>query len=398
MEFSGIEQLDFIKKVVNEIGPRLPTSPEEKEAAKLVGENFAKITGEDVITETFECSPRASIASIPLIGYLLLFVLTPLYIFFPLGAIIFGIFIFLDAILQIFRYTGWFDFLFRKGKSQNVYSVMEPESGRAEYTILIGGHIDSSWGWKLPLKNPMKMWVKVPYGIISGVIALVISTYRVISGNQVITWSNSWMLWVLIIFIPGWMYLANFMSWKKEKSSPGAMDNLSGLSVAMQVVKYLKEHPEERPKNCRIILMGFGSEEASLKGSLNFIEQHKDEYEDLWALIVDGVSDDGHFYVINGDTWLGTDYDEEFCTLAQEAMNEVGVKPATKIKNPVGGSDSASFARNDVRTVTLVAQDPNPSTYYHTVNDLPDRLKSEVLEKMDNVVLTLIKKIGENHN
>lgn len=395
MSFSGKDQLDFIRKVVDETGPRLPTSPEEEQGAKMVAERYENITGKSANIEKFTCAPRASIASIPLLGYIILFIFMPLYIFLPLAAVIVGILVFVDATLQIFRYTGWLDFLFRKGESQNVYTVLEPRKGDPQYTILLGAHIDSSWGWKLPLKNPMQMWIKIPYGIVSGVIAIFIAVYRVISGNQTITWTNSWMLWILILFVPGWIYLANFMSWDKEKGSPGAMDNLSGIAVTSEVTKYLLSNPDEWPENCRIILVAFGSEEASLKGSGAFIKAHKEEYPNLWALIVDGVSDKEHFHVINGDTWLGTKYDEEFCNLAQESMEEVGVKPATKTENPVGGSDSASFSRENVRTVTLVAQDPNPTAYYHTINDLPDRLDPKVLETMDRIVLTLIRKIDE---
>ncbi|MBD3351033.1 MAG: M20/M25/M40 family metallo-hydrolase [Candidatus Lokiarchaeota archaeon] len=396
MEEKSKFHLRFIKKIIDTIGPRLPSSEEENKAAELIAEEFEGVTGTPSTIEEFNCAPLAAIGSIPMYGYLILFVLFPLYIFLPLVALILGLFVFFVAIAQIFRYTGWFDFMFPQKTSRNVYSIVEPSSGTVDQTILIAGHIDSSWEWNLALKNPERLWFKIPYGIIGGALVIIMALYRLITNNVTITLGNSWTIWIFIFFIPGWIYLARYLSWDKSKASPGAMDNLSGVSIALWVTDHLKKHPEKIPENTRIIVGAFGSEEAGTKGSQAFVKKHKNDLlQNMWALIVDGVSDMDYFHVVEGDTWLGTKYDDDFCSMAQEAMQEQKVLPATRIENPVGGSDSASFSRAGVRTVTLIAQNPTATDYYHTHNDTYDRLELLTLAIMDEIVLKLIQKIGK---
>ena len=78
--------------------------------------------------------------------------------------------------------------------------------------------------------------------------------------------------------IPGSYWLSQFLTWDKEKASPGAMGNLSGTEIALAVTKYYKEHPEKMPKNTRLVVASFGAEESGLKGSLAYCKAHKKEF------------------------------------------------------------------------------------------------------------------------
>ena len=67
------------------------------------------------------------------------------------------------------------------------------------------------------------------------------------------------------------------------------------------------------------------------------------------------------------------------------------------IENPVGGSDSTAFARAGFKTVTINAQDPRPTDYYHTTKDGLDNLRIDTLEKGYEVVKELIRLIDEKY-
>jgi hypothetical protein len=327
------------------------------------------------------------------LGYGLLFVAIPLHLIFPPANVGFILFIFLFAVIQIFRYLGWFDFLFPKKKSHNVYTIIDPNEGKIERTLLFSAHIDSSWNWNLALKNPLKMWIKIPYGIVGGGVLLLLSFLNSLDMYNVVHLWTPWLDLLIIPFIPGFIFLIRFLSWNPKIASPGAMDNLTGVSTVLLLLKYMKEHPEEIPTNCRLIFAVFGSEESGDKGSLAFIHQHKqDLLQNAWVFNIDSVSDYDSFIVISGDGWLGAKYDPNLVRMAIESMKELEVQPAKAIVNPVGGTDAAFFVKNHIPAVTLTAQNPIASEYYHTKNDKIGRLNPLSLEKMNQILLNLIKK------
>jgi acetylornithine deacetylase/succinyl-diaminopimelate desuccinylase-like protein len=390
------EQLAFIKNVINEIGPRIPGTPEERKCAYLIKDDFTKLTGVEAKKQKFTLSSHASIATIPLLGYGLFFA-TVLYFLSPIASAALILAILGFAVIQIFRYLGWMDHFFPKSFSRNVFAVLDPPEGEAKYTIIISGHMDSSWNWNLAMKNPRRMWLKIPYGIVSGALLLVLALLRIFDKFHILSWWQWYFDFAIIIFLPGYWFLSQFLSWDKSKASPGAMDNLSGISVARQVIKYYKQHPEKWPKGCRFVLMAFGAEEASLKGSQAYVKKYLKilQAQKHYVINPDGVGDWDAFHVIDGDTWLGVKYDEQLCQLAVEAMQDVGAKPANRSKNPVGGSDAASFAKVNIPAVTIIAQTVDATNYYHTVNDTAERLDLRALAKMTEVVKKLIEKIAK---
>lgn len=57
------------------------------------------------------------------------------------------------------------------------------------------------------------------------------------------------------------------------------MDNATGIGLSYAVIKYFKENPDKMPKNCRIVDANIGSEEAGLRGSMHFAQEHR--FDDL---------------------------------------------------------------------------------------------------------------------
>jgi hypothetical protein len=395
------EEISFIDTIIKQFGPRPPGSEAESRTADYLVQDFSQIGGKPAQTETFRFAPLASIASIPVLGYALLFVAVPLYFFAPIACMIWLLFLLFFAIMQIFRYTGVFDFLYPKATGKNVFTYQDPPTGDVKYTIFLTAHMDSSWNWNLAMKNPLRMWIKVPYGIISGVILLVLALVQELGNRGLISWWSPWFHLLLLPLLPGFYFLSRYLSWGRDGASPGALDNLSGIAVTRYIYHYLLTHQDHWPTGVRIGLVVFGAEEASLKGSTAFYQQHHlDLLQHTWILNLDSIGDWDQFHVIDGDIWLGANYDNVVCDMAQKSMQEEGVLPADRIKNPVGGTDAASFAKRDpsIRVATLIAQNPIATDYYHTRNDLVDRLDPRALEKMYAVLLRLIGKIATFEN
>ena len=398
---------DFAKKVIDVTGPRLPGSPEEAQGAAMIAEELQNVAGKPSVTEKFTMAPRASIAAIPILGLLGIISFVLFYVS-PIASLISTVVTLIIAIVQVFTYSAKLDFLFKKEPSQNVYNTFEPLSGKVDRTIILSAHNDSSWCWQLSVKNPKTAIPKTVIGVVSvlallvmSVVALCIGMYSFLYIGELATSDplSGVQIFAIVLYIlpvlclPGCYWLCQYVSWDKSKASPGAMDNLTGTGLYIAVLKYFYAHPELAPANCRIVAAGMGAEEASLKGAKDFVQRHKDDPslmgERTYVLNLDSFRDRPYFSVVMGDAWLGSKFDPELRDVALGVMNEMGLDPKVML-NPAGGCDSTPFIRAGVKTITLCAQNPTTTDYYHTFNDTIEGLDLSVLEDAFEMVLKLV--------
>lgn len=395
---------DFVKQIIDTHGPRLPGSDEERAAQKDIADFMEKETGTKPVTEPFQLAPRASIGAIPYLGYVG-FAALLLYYIHPIPALILALADLLFAVVQVFLYKGWFDRFFKQEMSNNIYSVIDGK-GTIDHTIVFSGHTDSSWTWKMAVKNPKTMILRTVYGIVGVLSVLVGSVIRLSLGMNSVTRPDSlstgiylFLLLAPLVFIPGIYSLCIYLSHKKEIASPGAMDNLTGVGAAIYMGRYFKENPDELPDNCRIIVAALGAEEAGLKGSDAFMKAHADDTElliDPYFVNIDSLRDYEHFNAVKGDSWLGTKFDRDMQDMFIRAFEKVGVEPHI-IVNPVGGCDSTPICRKGYKTITFAAQNPIVTDYYHTYNDTYDGLDIKTLEKSVDVLLDVTNQIHDHH-
>lgn len=391
---------NFAKKVIDTTGPRLPGTEEEALGAQVVAEEMEKATGSKAFIEKFKLAPKASIACIPCCGWAG-FIAAILYYVSPIASLIVSAGAFLYAILQIFTYSGALDKLWIQHESQNVWSEVLPEDGKYDYTIMFSGHIDSSWLCKLFLKSPKTAVAKIALGVVGILVVIVVSAVRVGLGElffwaaEVDAGSITCAALNAVTLITSAM-LAQYITWNKKVASPGAMDNLTGVGFSVYMAKYFKEHPEEMPKNCRIVCAGLGSEEAGLKGSFAYVKAHKDEekFKNTYVINIDSVRDFDHFNVVKGDLWLFSHFDKELIEAAKDSMRDAGHKPGV-IVNPVGGCDSTPFYRAGLKTVTMIAQNPNVTDYYHTYKDTVEGLNKDTLADFTTALISMTKRVAE---
>ncbi|MDR2266764.1 MAG: Zn-dependent exopeptidase M28 [Christensenellaceae bacterium] len=396
---------DFAAKVIDKFGPRLPGSVEENAAADFMAEEFSAVTETETKVEEFKLAPTASIGAIPILGFISFLVLA-LYFISPWASLITGILLLFYAVVQVFMYTGWFDRFFPQKTSKNIYSVLDGGE-KIDYTIIYSGHMDSSWNWNLSdTKRPQLSIIKTIYGVVGILAFILLSIIRIamyhfsFPFNGGLQDAADWVFFFFpFVFLPGCYWLSSYLSYDKKIASPGAMDNLTGMGLSLLMAKHYKENPDELPKNCRIIIAGMGSEEAGLKGSFAFMKAHKDDKElfiNPYFVNLDSFRDYEHFNVVTGDLWLMSHFSPELIEMGEASLKEAGLTPK-KIKNPVGGCDSTPIYRAGYKTVTLNAQNPTATSYYHTQNDKVEDLDLNTLEKAYEVVVNISNKIHNKH-
>ena len=403
---------DFAKKVIDTTGPRLPGSPEEAQGAAMIADELADIAGKPSVTEKFVMAPRASIAAIPILG-LLGIISFALYYVTPFASLVSTLLTLVIAILQVFTYSGKLDFLFKKEPSQNVYNTFEPLSGKVERTIILSAHNDSSWCWQLSVKNPKTAILKTVVGVVSVLALMVMSAiaagmgmYSFMYIGELATaesFTSAQVFTIVLYFLPllclpGCYWLCIYLTWDKSKASPGAMDNMTGVGLCAAVLKYFYANPDKAPENCRIVAAGMGAEEASLKGAIAFVQAHKGDPslmgERTYVLNLDSFRDRDYFSVVMGDAWLGSRFDPELRDVCLKVMNDMDLKPGV-ILNPAGGCDSTPFIRAGIKTVTLCAQNPTTTDYYHTYNDTVENLDKSVLDDSFEMIVNVVNATAE---
>ena len=209
---------------------------------------------------------------------------------------------------------------------------------------------------------------------------------------------NTAMLFMPAITALGSCFVIMWADPHGRNASRGAMDNATGCALSYAVTKYFVENPDKMPKNCRIVDFNCGSEEAGLRGSMAFAEEHKNDdlTKNAWNINIDSVADKEYFEVVIKDDWQFTRFDKDLEQMFKDTFKEVGVESKTNycIHNPVGGCDSTPLTKAGIKSVTFAAQNPVLTYYYHTWRDMPERFDMETVGDGFEVVLGVIDKIA----
>jgi len=171
--------------------------------------------------------------------------------------------------------------------------------------------------------------------------------------------------------------------------TPGANDNASGTTVMLEVARLLSHPQIKKNLNYNIKFVAFGAEEIGLVGSEKYVEQLKEtgEINDIAAMInMDMVGVGDKMGILN----LNNNVDKTISDMAKAYIEEFGYKYSTDTS---GSSDHAPFERAEIPSVFLnYGNDPN----YHTDEDSIDKIISENLHNMTNLVANLIANMPEN--
>ena len=421
------EAYSIVRHAAEKIGSRLPGSDGERKFADYMGDKLKEI-GITPKKEEFAVSPRASIGGIPYAGWFGVAMSALVYFALGINSLWFGMALagiccLLWLVLSVFLYKPWFDMFFKQEISQNTYGELVPEDGKYDYTIILSGHTDTSWNWRhsehaykyrdKPILGILATYGKVGFGAICVLflIGASIAIATVIGGCYMnANWaletyySASFQNFLLAMhFLPivtaiGSAFVVMWGDPSDRNASRGAMDNATGCALSYAVIKYFKENPDKMPKNCRIIDFNCGSEEAGLRGSMAFAEEHKNDemLKNAWNINIDSVADEEYFEVVIKDDWQFTSFDKDMEQMFKDTFNELGIVSKTNgcIHNPVGGCDSTPMTKAGVKSVTFAAQNPVLTHYYHTWRDTHERFSMETVGDGFDVVLGVIEKIA----
>lgn len=186
-----------------------------------------------------------------------------------------------------------------------------------------------------------------------------------------------------------------------NKKSKGSIDNASGVSILLELMKILKRNP---PKNYDVIILWSGAEEWGLIGANRFLKKHREEFEEIYdldesfAINVDMV---GSYIGLINKTGI-------FKKRLNRNLNNIIIASALKNKIPIvsynrlirPGTDHISFKKFAKKTKTKLQvacfHTAKDSKYIHSSKDTPKRIYLKNLSGCLEICYETLKTIDLN--
>ncbi len=218
--------------------------------------------------------------------------------------------------------------------------------------------------WNNANRDSVARWVRAQY-VAAGVTDVQLDSFQ---------YSNTWQANV-VATIPGTAYPSRELIVGGHQDSyssnvlqaPGADDNASGASAAIEMARVLKLMSYQPAYTLRF--MGFAAEEAGLRGSASYAQRARQANRDIRAMLNydmigyrNQAQGDRDVYVV---WYTGA---EALSTLHSSAATFYTPLTPVLTTSYRSGSDSYSFWQQNYKAVFLIERDFNP--YYHSPNDL----------------------------
>ena len=398
---------EFIKRICVDIGPGSPCSAQEHARADAVKAEIEKVTDE-AKAERFVCAPEAFLkwfefaSALAMVAALFYYLgLLPYHRLF-ITTIGLGIALFIVVILitEFILQQEFIDGLFPKKPSENIIGIVKPKSSRKPKRILIfGGHHDSA------LRFNYLHHFKLGYFIAEGILIFGVCVFA----------AGLFLRWLALMFALPWNWLATGFPWfvgiflpicvfigftftEREKdggSVPGAIDNLSAVSILLVIGRILKRHPEILPADTEIRLVSFGCEEAGTRGSRAYVRAHEAELRSADAVLVNIESIyDPEIEIFTGDR-NGTlrNSPEIVRGLALAAQAAGAPSRISPFPFAGGGTDALPFREKGLRAACLFSMKiPSQMVkFYHQPSDSYDKVNPAALRNAAQIALEFIR-------
>ncbi len=381
--------LKFIDEIVQKFGGRLAGSPEERNAQlyfKQLLEDFC----DTVEVQHFEAQLTAKFGSLKL--FFLFFYLNYLLFWFnPLLAALLG---FLNFILfwgHFLTFRNWLDFLFPKKKSLNIVGTLEPQSP-AKKTVILSGHMDSvrefkwwyrlkQFGAKLTLLSGILLFLQPLIFLLLFLLPSYLGAY------------TNYLYGGLVLLSPATIV---FVDMRGKLVVDGAIDNLSGLAVALQTGRNLSKDQQQGHsllQNTRIKIVSFGSEECGLRGSFAFANAFSEglKAENTIVLNFDTIRERSQLTILEGEVTTRVSYPQDLVSQMKKAFADCSV-PCKIINLMVGGTDAAPFRRHAIPSVSIIGMSTDKlDPHYHTRLDTLENLNPDGINALVTVVQHFLK-------
>lgn len=370
----------LIRDIIHQFGPRLAGSEAENNA-QLYLKNKLSSFATSAEQQFFEAPLTAKFRKMKI--YATLYWLSVLLLFFnPFIAAIIAIANAFITVSDLMRNGTLLDFLFPTMQSSNVTATVEP-TNTAQQTIVFAGHIDSTeecqW-W---------FWLKQTGGyltFICGILIIALAIYATINLLWLLLFSEqvlSEIKWLFLALSPVQIVYFTFHS---KKVVEGAADNLSGIAIAFELLKYFHEN---KLKNTRIRFISFGAEEKGLRGSKAYVKKNLNQLNNEKSILIniDTIRVANDVSIVHKETMIGVNHNEALVKKVKASFDNLHF-PCRINPLPMGGTDAVPFSMNQIPAISIIGlntQKLDPT--YHTRLDTLNMLEPQALVNVKQALI-----------
>lgn len=380
--------LDYIKDVIHRFGGRESGSKAEADAHRYTA-GILEAYCQKVQVQTFRAALQAHFGALKIFSglyWLSLYVFSTHYQQSKAVAMLLSV---ANAGLFLAHFVlrkRWLDVFFPKQTSSNVEGVIEPK-GEVRSTLIISGHMDSvrEYQWWYHLKSTgLALNLIGSFAIVFQALyfagAWVYSYFDILSGPLLLPY------YLLILAAPA---LLSLFFKDGEEVVDGAIDNLSGVALALEMAKVFSV---DTLQHTRLRIVSFGSEEVSLRGSEAYVEAYKEQLiaEKAVLINIDGIKNDQQLSILSGEVNTLVRFPEDLVNKMEAAFKACNVTVRVT-KLPIGATDASAFALGGLPAVSVIGIDTKKyDETYHTRLDKVENLDPAGLEAVRKVLINFI--------
>ncbi len=381
--------MEHVRYLVENIGPRGSTTPEEAEAARYASDVLAR-EGLNPVIEPFTSArsawkPYALFSFLALVGEILFLAAGR---WGALLAFILAAVSLVSVLLELAFRPNPIRFVLPKGRSQNVVARIAPK-GEVRERVVLMGHLDTH---RTPLVFSSVGWLKlftslVPLGLVSAVVlALLFLAGAFLTLPALKIASLPFALVILgILLITVQADLTPY--------TPGANDNASGAGVVLSIAAELARSPLE---NTEVWAVLSGCEEVGCYGAEAFARAHKGELGRAIWIVLDSVGGKGAgpAYITSETFLLTSRSDGELLALADRVASSHPELGAYSRAFRGAYTEGAIGVKHGFRVLTLVGlRKDGLLPGWHRLSDNLENLDPETVEKTEKFVRELLREI-----
>ncbi|MFP3318327.1 MAG: M28 family peptidase [Thermoplasmata archaeon] len=384
MDFS--DPVDFVKKLIDETGPRLSGSYGEQKAGEIIYDEMGKFA-DSVDKEYYVSRPRGFLDFIWFTAFF--YIIGAIFYFFGYPIISTALII-LSLLIYIFQQNlllEVIDIFFPRVKEFHVLGKIKPKNNEKNLVIL-SAHYDSAYEFPLLGRHRKKGILFLNLTVFVAIISLILSILRIFIKSNLIDPVEYTFLIAGTAMI---LYVSIFL--RSKDAVPGANDDLAAVGAIMDAGRMLSKN---RPENTEVWILAIAGEEH-MRGSKRFIRNHIDELKKRNAIVFNLETPSGDYFLITT---------EEKMFLAKHSHEAVKIlEEAAKSSNAryrIGplqflGSDGANFSKMGIRAVTMfgLSEMDDMPYYWHTMDDVPENLNREMVEKSRDIFLRAVEIIDK---
>ena len=393
------QALLLLSQLFSELGPRPAASASSRHAARRIGTEMEK-SERDVIFTTSRVYPRARKGML-LFSYLFLIISAMLTLVgLPyLSLLVIGAYVF-AFYQEMFGDGGWLRCFMRTDEAANVHVSIEPEED-VRSTIVFSAHHDSA-RIRREAEGRVGRFASLPFlqpaCLALAAVASFISAIVEISGG--IFWRFNFppvpVILLLLVSLGISALSFSYINSVEEEYSPGAGDDLSGVSVVVTLLSHFSRERKEgrRMRNTRLIFVSFDGEECGRCGSRSWYHDNGYLIENGYNLNFDGLYGEDDLAFLSSDGNGLVSLSGSLASRCSSIASAMGYRIPVGRMGPLGGeTDAASAASASLEATTLTSMASGSRTPAHSEEDTPDKVSEEALSRAIAIAIRLAEDI-----